>query len=690
MQSQPGWYGQQEERARASGVADELQAWRRHFWAGHAPPGAPRDLLGILAGAEYRRGGRPGPDLPRTAGRDGWAVDLAVAAVRGLARCPGTAPRPDLLLLAPRSPELGTALTEVWTRHAATNPEAATAQVRTRLLSGPPAAEAAFLLDLSEATGLRPLRPVECAPWLRPDRRVRHAAWRYLAGIPRGYEVLPSTAPHPSDAYEVLLLAACWHRACPRAPQAAAFRNTVQALPGAEPGPVVAQSMLLGNPAEPGVGMSGGMGVLLAALGGALTGTGRIGRVLTLVTADRAALRGGRVGLVSLLGPGHWQVGIPVDADGPLDPAVIAEHRSALAWWAARLLELPGARPRLVHVRFADDGSLAVADAARRCGAGLAFTVTPDPHRTMVERHAGLPALPDADAGGTLRADLHRIFVADRLVARADLLVGIPGRAGSRELAAHFPQLAGPLPRRVVEVPEGIPPFVPQPDDDGLAQAMAARLFADGRRPDGLDPADRGLQLLLNVGRLHPVKQQARLVEAWLQAGLHRSTTLLLVGGSPGEPTPVESDMRAAIGKVLAPHPEARRRVALWPALPNRQVRVLERMLAAEKPGGVLYVCPSAKEEFGLAILEAMEAGLAAAGPLRGGVPHYMRHGLNGFLLPTGATAELAAALASACDVSDAGLAAIAARGRSTVRRSYSVRAMADALAEAYAASFGG
>ncbi|GAA4990772.1 hypothetical protein GCM10025734_17800 [Kitasatospora paranensis] len=288
--------------------------------------------------------------------------------------------------------------------------------------------------------------------------------------------------------------------------------------------------------------------------------------------------------------------------------------------------------------------------------------------------------------------DLHRIFVADRLVARADLLVTIPGRTGSAELPEHFPQLASQRrPRRIAAPPEGIPPFEPGQHDEALAATLMGRLFAGGDRPDGLDADGSGVRVLLSVGRLHPVKQQDRLVEAWLDAGLHRSTALLLIGGSGSDATPVETGMRGRIAKLLSAEPTARRRIAQWPALPNRQVRVLERALASGRwCGPAIYVCPSAKEEFGLAVLEAMDAGMPAAGPVRGGVPHYIRDGVNGFLLPTGGAGELAERLREVCGLPADRLAEVAARGRGTVAARFSAAAMAEALAAEYTAVVAG
>ncbi|MCF4136805.1 glycosyltransferase [Streptomyces sp. Tue 6430] len=148
---------------------------------------------------------------------------------------------------------------------------------------------------------------------------------------------------------------------------------------------------------------------------------------------------------------------------------------------------------------------------------------------------------------------------------------------------------------------------------------MLDDLFADGGRPDGLAPADRSLPLLLCVGRLHPVKQQDLLVRTWLATELWRTTTLVLVGGSTDRPTPAERRMRDTISALPAGQVAAARRLAMLPAMPNDEVRRLERALADSGDGvPTWYVCPSAKEEFGIAVLEAMEAGLPAAGPLRG------------------------------------------------------------------------
>ncbi|WP_371483821.1 glycosyltransferase [Kitasatospora sp. NBC_00315] len=697
--------------ARSGAEEDPLVRLRQTFWCGR--PDHPRrdrsdlpvdpggDLLTLLARAEYGPGGPGRAELPAA---DRWTAELRRACREG------RPPAPAHLLAWPAQPGAGrvpgsaeqqTALAEAWALAVAGPGRGrGTAALRSRLLAASPA-EAAFLLDLADAHGLRPLRPAEAAVWTAAGRPARHAAWRYLSGLPGGERLLPAPGPAGVDPYERLLLAAARRRAGADDGPGSAFRTAFPVPRGAErPGLVVAQSMLLGRLDAPGQGLSGGLSVLLGGLGDALACTDGVARVLTLVTAAGPELATG-LPLLDRRTPDHWVLRLPVDGDEPPAPRTVAAHRAALAWWAALLLRGLGRPVDVVHVRYADDGSLAVAEAAGRIGARLVFTVTPDPHRTVRERYAGLAPQPDPALGPALREDLHRIFVADRLVERADTVVAIAGREGAAPgLVRHFPQL-GPehRTRPPAAPPEGIAPLRPESGDGRRRRALLTGLFGSGtgpggpevreegpvRCPDRLDGVDRALPLMLCVGRLHPVKQQDVLVEAWLEAGLDRSGTLLLIGGSAENPTAVEREMRARIEKLLAGLPRARRRVALRPALANRDVRLLEHALAGTaRPGGAVYVCPSAKEEFGIAVLEAMSAGLPAAGPRRGGVPHYLRHGENGFLLDTTSAATLAAGLRTLSAVPREELARLAARGRETVRRDFSVAAMATALAAEY------
>ncbi|PRY37795.1 glycosyltransferase family 4 protein [Umezawaea tangerina] len=519
-----------------------------------------------------------------------------------------------------------------------------TAALRGALLTTRDAQVVSWLLDTSALHGLTPLDADEA-------RAVgaRQSLWRYLDALGVAVD------EDPESPYEKLLLDL--------------LRDGV-ALPVAPrvDGPTVAQSMLIGGTARPGEGASGGLGVFLRSLGDALADRADIGRVVTVVldtdpTAIAVAGQDDRE---------HWTVHVPVDSPVALTQAEMGRHRAAITWWTVRLLRRCGLTPDVVHVRYSDDGSLAMAEAARHLGARVVFTLTPDPHRHLAERYAAGTA--DTDA---LRFDLHRVHLGDLLVDRADTVVSIGGR--SDELRDHFPQLET---RTAVAIEEGISPLRPLPH---RPEALVGELFRPSRSLPRLDDSARGVPVLLNVGRLHPVKQQGVLVRAWLSRHLYRSTALVLIGGSVAGRTP---DEQAVLDEVLAlaeAVPRARGRLAVLPAWPNTEVRQLEHALAEHLPAPAphVYACGSLKEEFGIAVLEAMEAGLLVVGPRRGGLPHYVEHGRNGFLVDTSSAESLGEGLAEVVALG-AATAPAAAAGRETVRTRFGIDRVADSFAEVY------
>ncbi|MDH6455520.1 D-inositol-3-phosphate glycosyltransferase [Streptomyces sp. SAI-119] len=658
---------------------DPLVAARTAFfsgarWSGHADErdaaGRPQDDLVRLLEAEYGLGPRT---VPPGGGLGVGREDATVAALRRAARL-GVPLTPEALLAhRDGGPWLRAVLTELWPEtvrwHGHRHAEEA---LRATLTASPDGLTTGHLLDLAVGTGLAPLTTAEAAPAGRhADRAVRHAAWRYLHQLPGGTAHLPAPST-ASDAYERLLLDPPTPVLGPQA--------------GEREGRLVAQTMLLGGLDTPGQGLSGGMAVLLGGLGDRLAETEGIAGVITVVTAGHEDLAAdGRLGLERRTG--HWVLKLPVDTPRSPVPTQTHRHRTALTWWAVRLL---GCMPRpldVMHVRYADDASLALADAAERLGAASMFTATPDPHRGLAERHA-VSDHGDPRAAQTLRHDLHRVFVADRLVERADTVVGIPGRGGTRELVRHYPHLArlaggtGPS-----APPEGIAPYRAAPDEHDRQRAALASLYQDGARPDALDAKDRDLLLLLSVGRLHPVKQQDLLVRAWLETGGYSTSTLVLIGGSPHTATEAETDMRRRIDTLLTGFPQASRRFALLPALPNADVRRLQRALAARPQAAPCwYVCPSAKEEFGIAILEAMEAGLPAAGPRSGGVAHYLHDGVNGILMDTSGPTGLTRGLRRLAHIGDDERRRYATAGRNLVAQRFSVTRMANELTAEYTA----
>ncbi|MFE0645223.1 glycosyltransferase [Streptomyces sp. NPDC058877] len=654
-------------RDREAEPSDPFVAARAAYWK-RAPHGSSRwrtaspNLLAELVQAEYR------PDhgaAGRPEAASSW--DLALARLRHRLRTGEVPTPPECVRLLSGDDRTRAAVFEAWpavVRHHGRF--RAVAAVRHGLHTSRNSDVLPLLLDLSEAERLRPLPPDELVRLSHgKDRRVRHAAWRLLS-VHGGNPPPSAGARGAPDAYERVL----------RSALEGAPLSSPEPL-GLRTGTLVAQSMLLGHLDRPGEGLSGGLSVLLGSLGDALARTERIAGVVTVVTACRPELEADPF-LLHRRGPGHWVLRLPVDSPRQVRPEEMGRYREETAWWATRLFGALGRPVDVLHVRYADDGSLALAEAARRTGVGLVFTATPDPHRQVAERHD----VPDADPGA-LRHDLHRVFLADRLVERADRVVGIAGRGTAAfELLRHFPQLAneegGGAPSAP---PEGIPPYRP-PADGGRRSELLLRAIDRAAATEG----PRAPAVLLSVGRLHPVKQQDVLVRAWIDAGCHRDSVLVLVGGSPLAQDPVERVMRERIDRAVARCPEARGRLVLLPALSNADVRLLERSLAA--PGSrfrTRYVCPSAKEEFGLAVLEAMEAGLLVAGPVRGGVPHYLVDGVNGLLLDTSGARALGGGLRRLLRVADEEATAMASRAQGLVRSRYSSTAMARTLAGHYA-----
>lgn len=204
---------------------------------------------------------------------------------------------------------------------------------------------------------------------------------------------------------------------------------------------------------------------------------------------------------------------------------------------------------------------------------------------------------------------------------------------------------------------------------DARQDQLIESLFAPGSGLPRLVPRTRGLPITLSVGRLHPVKQQDLLVETWLRRGLYRHTALVLVGGDPAHPNDDESRILTRILELASRYPDAAGRLAVLAAVSNEDV------------------CPSRKEEFGIAVLEAMDAGLLVLGPRRGGLGHYVDHGRNGLLAdtstPTAFGDALSAFVRGAAD-DPVRARAVAAAGRETVARRFGIHEVAGRFAAVY------
>ncbi|GAA2513821.1 glycosyltransferase [Winogradskya humida] len=451
---------------------------------------------------------------------------------------------------------------------------------------------------------------------------------------------------------------------------------------GDEPGFRVAQLFLHADIdrelSRAGAGDNGGVATLLVRLGDALAARPGVGRVLTISrgTAEHA---------LTTLGSGEKHVLAAVPMPGPAVNAVNA--------WPARVAVRRGIRRLLrayrvdaIHLRMAEVGSLAAAEVAAELNLPVVFTLAPDPHTTIdaLERTGGLRR----DNFGVIDEREHYWFRArlvQRLATAADHVVLFPRPEVARDIKALTGIDVDGEAGRFSVVAEGIDLQVSLAasagsPDPGELEALVAAL-----------PQHRhGLPLAVSVGRLHRVKGMATLVQAWArEPALRERCNLLIVGGDLTDPSPDEREQLELIAGVLREHPEAADGL-IMPG--HRPHGVVARWLAAACAGrgsligsGSVYVCGSLKEEFGLALLEALAAGLVVVGPDAGGPATYIEHGVTGVLVRAGDPAELATAFSAALELATLPAGPRIERARERISDGLTVESMAAALTGIYA-----
>lgn len=218
---------------------------------------------------------------------------------------------------------------------------------------------------------------------------------------------------------------------------------------------------------------------------------------------------------------------------------------------------------------------------------------------------------------------------------------------------------------------------------DAMREAVAARVPGSrnklhvvrcGLDAEGLTPAARSAapganaQLrLLHVGRLSPEKNQALLLDAFvdaLAAGV--DAELRIVGAGPD---------RDALTRQLSAPGLAGRAQLLGP--------LAGAALSAEYAAADVLVMSSRMEGLPVVLMEALAQGVPCIAPAVGGIPELIT-GANGWLFPVGDRAALAACL-TAASRERAGLAARGAAGRAAVLAAHDVRVNAAALRALFA-----
>jgi glycosyltransferase involved in cell wall biosynthesis len=459
---------------------------------------------------------------------------------------------------------------------------------------------------------------------------------------------------------------------------------------GAGPGQTVAQLFLHADIdrdiSRAGAGDNGGVATLLVRLGDALAAEPGVGRVLTLSRGTaRAAL--------DALTPaeGHLLTPVPLPT-GAASAAQAWPSRVAAERGIRRVLR--AYRADVLHLRMAEVGSLAAAEVARELGIPVVFTLAPDPHAVIhaLDMTGGLRR----GNFGTADEREHYWFRArlvQRLAEDSAHVVLFPRPDVQHDMRELLGLDVAGQPSRFTVVPEGI--------DLRVGRAAAAELERPGAPGPALAELDalvaalpehrRGLPLVISVGRLHRVKGMATLVEAWAgDAELAERCNLLVVGGDLADPSPDEREQLDLIAEVLSRFPAAAAGLLMPGHRPNDVVAVWLAAARAGRAGGIapagVYVCSSLKEEFGLALLEALASGLVVVGPAAGGPATYIEDGVTGVLVDTRRPDEVARAIRTAFDLAtaphqderiDQALERISA--------DFTVQAMADRLSAIYA-----
>jgi glycosyltransferase involved in cell wall biosynthesis len=387
------------------------------------------------------------------------------------------------------------------------------------------------------------------------------------------------------------------------------------------------------------------------------------------------------------LGPGATIVRLPFGPNERVPVSAMWEYRAQVE--QAVLATVAAGPIDVAHLRYADAGTFAAARALRRAGVRIVFTLAPDPHALIAgEEQRGVLTRRSFAEAELAEHNLFRLRLVAALTAHAEHTVTLP-RAGGR---AELERLVGrPLPSsRTTSIPEGISVAPIERALETVSRtgasrpAVAAALHSAIAR---MGERRLGLPLILSAGRLHPVKGFPRLVEAWAgDPALVERFNLVIVGGDLDQPSPGEQAVIDEIDAVVARHPAVSSGLVLLGARSHDDIAHLlaigrHGLPGAVAPGG-LYACASAKEEFGVAILEALASGLAVVAPAGGGPGTYLEQDVTGILVEPGRVDTLRAGLHRAAPL--AGDESRAARAMRLVRERFAIEPVASALAETY------
>jgi glycosyltransferase involved in cell wall biosynthesis len=435
-----------------------------------------------------------------------------------------------------------------------------------------------------------------------------------------------------------------------------------------------------------GRGDTGGVASLLVSLGGALARRPDVDHVLTIgrgTLADSPATPS----ISSDSSLAYAMIAVGDHSRRAETPDGAWEHLPSIKHGLRRVMQ-QAAPLDLLHLRMADVGTLAGAEVADALGVPICFSAAPDPHNVVhsLQSRGEL----DQDKFVQLCTREHvwfRARLVERLAASANRLVMFP-RAKPREFFDVLGIDAHRYGQRAAVVSEGI--------DVDLIRRAEAYYACDGKCTQGqsdildqlaeqIPQSRRNLPLLLSIGRFNPVKGMDRVATAWASDPLlHSRYNLVIVGGDLVNPSQTERGVLDDIDQAVPVQGALRKGLVLLGGRPRADIA---RLLVATVRGrvgfwsrGGLYVDGALKEEFGLALIEALAAGLVVIAPSTGGPPTYVTHGDTGVLVDP--DADLAAGILHGIDLVERP--ERVKRARTMVEERYSIEAMATQLVSVY------
>lgn len=395
-------------------------------------------------------------------------------------------------------------------------------------------------------------------------------------------------------------------------------------------GLVLIQSMFQGEFDNDGKGNNGGIAVLLKSLGNALSKDEKVAMVISVSINNEWSID---KPMIYSYSDNHLSIRMPIYInDSSEDPFVKKEH--FIMRFFQRFFERTQINPDIFHIRYLDNASKAIALLSERLGKKLVFTLTPDPHRSMFDESGRLKSFGQLDC----LSRLNRIRIGDELIYKSDGILGIGKAQVKKELEEYFPQLIDTvIARKFSMIDEAIESTEVSPDDN------YEDYFNEKIESFGIPEAFFENPVMLNVGRLNQMKGQGNLIKAWGNSRFSNEYRLLIIGGNKENPNEEEQRTMDTFERYLKANPYLRNKFCHIGALSNNEIRIIEKKIMSKSfdfPN--LYLCSSQKEEFGIAILEALSEGYLVIAPINGGVKSYIKQGINGFLINTKSWSSIA------------------------------------------------